>query len=285
MTHETMEKETIYRLVIYKPDNGQYTSQEIFSLDQAIYDISWSCDQNYLAFLVAGKNIVPASVGEPEDEGQKLVVLNMKHDIVAEIPDARKYVWNPISNQLAAIVGDYIEPGFRSRHMALLDVSKPSQAIIPYKALDLFWAMHDHRIYFEDSSSTIYVCDPENKSVAPTNFKGICFSPDGRYYYSSSMDEPYAFYDTASGEIIMQSHPSFKKNQKPMLMGWLESTNCLVMYHFDEKFTEILNFENSKSIQINKQFVHKEDAYVPRVLLDESNQPFEITDGMIESLK
>ncbi len=233
---------------------------------------------------MAGKNIVPASVGEPEDEGQKLVVLNMKHDIVAEIPDARRYVWNPINNQLAAIIGDYIEPGFRSKHIMILDVAAQSQTVIPYKAGDLFWAMHDHRIYFWDASNT-YAYDSESKSVTITNYKCIYFSPDGRYYYLYGMDEPFAIYDTASEELVMQDHPSLKKYRKPMPFGWVESTNCILMHHFDQKLTEILNIDTGKSIKINNKFVHKIGAYVPRVLLDESQKPFEITDEMIQSLK
>ncbi len=36
ITREKIGNETIFKLILYKPDNGQYTSQEIFSLDQAI---------------------------------------------------------------------------------------------------------------------------------------------------------------------------------------------------------------------------------------------------------
>lgn len=283
-----------YEWQIVEYDLSKKEARVQYKSKRHIDDLSWSFDHSYFAFQVSGvynyeimskeelerKGLDPAG-----DVGHKLLILDQKYYLVAEIPNVRRYCWNPSNkNSLVAVIGDNIEEGigFRAREVIVYDVDKKNQYRIPCRAWDVFWALHDHKIYLQNSRVTVF--DPEQKTLTDTPYVGIYFSPDGSYYYFPSWEGAvFTLRRTNSNEPV-QTHPTLKEEiQFPY--GWLEGTNNLVFYDYNRKVTEIINVENGKSMQIPKHFQAKLGAYVPRVLLDESNQPFEITDEMLQPLK
>lgn len=281
-----------WRIVEY--DHVKKDARVKYISNRPVDDLSWSFDHAYVAFQYSGMaysefmppdEIKKRGLDPADDVGHALVILDRNYKFITEIPDVRRYAWSPSrSNLLAAVTGNNLEEGigFRAREMIVYDVKTQNQYSIPCQAWDVFWALHDHKVYLQNSRVTVF--DPERLTLAETPYVGICFSPDGSYYYFPSWEGAvFTLRRTNSNEAV-QTHPALKEEiQFPE--GWLEGTNNLVFYDYNKKVTEIINVENGQSVQIPKHFQTKPGAYVPRVLLDESNQPFAITDEMIRSLQ
>ncbi|MFB3788360.1 MAG: hypothetical protein ACE15F_18530 [bacterium] len=283
-----------YEWHIVEYDPAEKETRVKYISNRHIDDLSWSFDHTYLAFQYSGmtysefmppEEIEKKGLDPAADVGHALVILDRNYKLKTEWPNVRRYYWNPsLSNSLVAITGENSEEGigFIPREVIVYDVDKQYRTILPNQVIDVFWALHDHKIYLQNEHVVSF--DPRNMKIADTSYQGIFFSPDGSYYYSPSIEGSYFTIRRTNNDEMVHTHPALKEEYlQPQ--GWLEGENCLVVYDYGRKVTEIINVENGKSMQIPKYFQTKLGAYVPRLLLDESQTPFEITDDMIQSLR
>jgi hypothetical protein len=157
---------------------------------------------------------------EPETETKnRLVVINIDGKTVHLITDdVRKYEWSPDGSMIAYLTGIELEEGigFKPTGAFIFDVvrgvSTPIVKDFPYpkderykgSGYDLKWAAHDSNLYITefDWAGGNYMYDPRTGKTQPVLYKGIYFSPDGRFYFDRNPEDAARLYITATNEDI-----------------------------------------------------------------------------------
>ena len=112
--------------------------------------------------------------------------------------DVRKLSWSPDGSKIAYITGTYHEGGrgFRPTGVYIFDIingsRKPITKDFPHSTrlegvsggYAINWAVHDGNIYIMESDSRggNYMYDVRSGKTRQVDYKGINFSPDGKYY-------------------------------------------------------------------------------------------------------
>jgi len=269
---------------LVKTDTDSQTKTVLYSTSGDIgRNIAWSYDGSYLAFLVSG-TLTDAHGGDA-DSSQHLVVVTPEGKPVKVVPNVRYYRWSPSKSEIAVLIGSQIEGGleFDPTKTCTIDISTGEEIEIPVLAYDLYWASHDNRIYFYVLHNPVVVFDPEDRTTTATPYHGIYFSPDGSYYYCPSMEgSPFYLYRTENNELVKSSNPIL---QKEILFpeGWLEGTNCLVVWDYKRKVADIINVETGKSCEVNVKPSGQKGAIISRRHWHGSDVV--VTNEMINALK
>jgi len=134
--------------------------------------------------------------------------------------DVRKIVWSPDGNKIAYITGEYREGGvgFRTTGIYVFDLTDGSRKEITkdfeYDTLrgyhgggyNLNWAVHDSNLYIAefDRFGGNYMYDPKTGKTRQVSYKGIHFSPDGRYYLELRPEDSPHLYVSATNEDLTE---------------------------------------------------------------------------------
>ncbi|MFH1738107.1 MAG: hypothetical protein ABIH23_03805 [bacterium] len=254
----------------------------VYSSDHYLSNAHWSCDGGYLAFLVRGET---DNIGAG-DFGQKLVIQDSAGRQAIEIPDVRRYRWSPFTSKIAGIIGDDIEGGvgFVSKTFFMYDIPTKEKSEFSTKAFDLYWAKHNNSIYLAHchKNDPTEIFDPVRKVKTATSYLGIYFSPDGAYYYSPTCDGSLFILRKTENNETVQSHPTLQKEYL-YPRGWLEGTNCLVVWDYNRRVAEIINVETGKSLEVNTSPDNQPGTILRRDFW--GGTEVKITDEMINSLK
>ncbi len=149
----------------------------------------------------------------------ELVIIDTTGTVVRQThDDVQKCVWSPDGRKLAYITGAYSEEGFgfKPNGIYILDIESgitaqvtkefphPSQQGNPGGGYDLNWAAFDSNLYIQEypSAGGNYVYKPSTGKTYPVPYKGIHFSPDGKFYLALSSEEDPHLYITSSSEDI-----------------------------------------------------------------------------------
>ena len=122
----------------------------------------------------------------------RLHVLDESGEVYRIVDHVQKFVFSPLEQYVAVIRGHGYEggPGFFPDNTEILGLDGPDLGPIPglEKATDLEWSQFDDdglvllaRVY--DGQSTIVEYILRTRVVVPTEYLGLHFSPDGKYYY------------------------------------------------------------------------------------------------------
>jgi WD40 repeat protein len=165
-------------------------SRRICVLRQSKVDTLWRSTSRIFAPSVSPHGKLVAFVTSSQDERKRsvsrLFILTVDGTVVATIDSVMSYSWSPNGFSVALITGYHVEDGegFRPTGTKILDIESNRIRSLNFLTYDLQWASFDRRIYFiEHKSGRVQAIDPELPTPEETNYRGIYFSPDGRYYF------------------------------------------------------------------------------------------------------
>jgi WD40 repeat protein len=164
---------------------------------------------------------------EPEDSTKnRLLIIDPKGNIThLIIDDVRKYDWSPDGEKIAYITGTYYEGGvgFMTTGVWIFNLRDHSKTQIkkdfPHQTVkttggELFegggfqinWTEHDSNIYIQDFGHVggVYRYNTKISKSEKVDYKGIDFSPDGKYYARSIPELDYQVYLAETNEPVTE---------------------------------------------------------------------------------
>ena len=164
------------------------------------------------------------------------------HLIIGKVVD---YRWSPDGKSLVYMMGDYVGSRRRGETIGIYHVDKHKDKKIITSPDSLYWrflrwAAFDSNIYIGDLShlgTRVFRLDVNNKKIIPTDYQGIMFSPNGKYYFDhSSEGEPVILYERLTNKEIWNS----EKARIPLLrkfVGWhIDSNDEVYLYLQSRRF-------------------------------------------------
>jgi hypothetical protein len=260
--HDRRMTEDSKRIYINEGDS----SRVIWKGDRVINRVKISPNGMYVAFIT-------------EDEIQNAQTLNLVHafhlmvvertgKLVKDLEDGVRYSWGPNGSQIVYIRAVRIEEkmGYEPTGTAIYDVQKDMLTNLDFKTYDLDWASFDSLVYYLDySTGKVKSFNPETRVSAITDYKGICFSPDGEFYYRPNYEGGgFALYSKDNidltkmllkgADINYPSHPQWinahallLRNQKISTSG--KTTNVI----YDPKGNRISRIEGKTVGSVNNR--------------------------------
>lgn len=171
-----------------------------------------------------------------------LRVITNRRRLVATVPAVYRYSWSPEGHEIAYITGVETEGwiGYREESTWVLDLRTGERRQIYDGGRDVSWAGWDGRIYISLLTTDpvkVVAYDRRSRTVGPTEYHGIHFSPDGRYYYrNSSEGEPFELFRRADHRRItgesdfLTSH--FGTDRVFQARGWLDRGHLVLEWPF-----------------------------------------------------
>lgn len=165
-------------------------------------DAKLSPTHDYIAVIVTKQGVVQPRGHEyavlPENN---LIIVDVSGNIICSTGDnARVVSWSPDGTKLAYITGLFREEGIGFKPTGVYVIGIPDctkvKVVRDYPRMsedgydgcgyDLNWALHDSVLYIQESShwGGNYSYNPKTGKTQQVDYKGIYFSPDGRYYFS-----------------------------------------------------------------------------------------------------
>ena len=187
-----------------------------------IVDIRVAPSDTIIAILIEEEGVTPPGAhGYSVPPRSSLMFIDLDgNEIGAFDEDVRKFSWSPDGEKVAYITGTYYEGGvgFKTTGVGILDLRDFSQTSItadfPHRTIDgvvgggfeINWARHDGNVYIEDFGYLAgrYKYDANAGKSEPVEYKGISFSPDGKYYIltvNEGTDGAHVF-ETSSNEDL-----------------------------------------------------------------------------------
>ncbi len=199
-----------------------------------LYGVSFSLSPSdtILALLVTERGVTPPGAHDysilPKNS---LVFINSEGKEIRKLnEDVRKFSWSPDGEKIAYITGTYYEGGvgFKTTGVYIFDLRDGSKKQITkdfsYPTIehrgkeftgggyDLNWAVYDSNIYIQefDYLGGNYMYNTKTGKTEKVTYKGIYFSPDGKYYLKlSSEDYPHLYISATNQDITDQIKSRF----------------------------------------------------------------------------
>jgi len=215
-------------MIPFKDDTTVYLYYDIDKVILPFYQepgfyfdkISLSPDGKLIAAIAISKKFFSDKNGYPYQK-HKLVLLNLKSEIIMVIPDVQVFSWSPDSSKLAYIAGiDYEGFAFTPSGLWILDVkSKDIRKLDPIGGYDIYWASFDNHIYATDFR-LVYKYDPKTGEKTETTYKGIYFSPDGKFYFKKGYEGKSSLHLTTTNEDITLTFDFSRKIAESYDIKW-----------------------------------------------------------------
>jgi len=192
---------------------------------------------DYIAVIETKAGVVPFGGNDysvwPENN---LVIIDTSGNVICSTgDDARRCSWSPDGTKLAYITGLFREEGmgFKPTGVYILDIPDCIKVNVvrnyPHISedgdegygYDLNWASHDSILYIQGLSHSggNYSYNPRTGKTQQVDYRGIYFSPDGRYYFSLSPEVLQVdLYVTATNEDITSR---VRQRIKEIPAGWV----------------------------------------------------------------
>ncbi len=211
-------------------------SEKIIFNTTGMYGVSFSLSPSdtAIAVLITKRGVVPPGAHDysvlPKNS---LVFIDPDGNEITRLDDdVRELSWSPDGEKIAYITGTYYEGGvgFKTTGVWIFDLGDGSKTPItidfPHPELrgyegggfEINWARHDSIIYIRDFGylAGIYRYDTRVGKSEKVDYKGIDFSPDGKYYSSYLAELGYHVYFTETNEPVTERvHARFKDLRFP----------------------------------------------------------------------
>jgi len=229
----TMEPTSGSTLFLY----DGHIAREVFRDSMMVflnYYLSTSADGRFFAAIAS----TPSRYDEQGSwfVPRHLLVFSNDGKLNRTIPRVQRYAWSPDGNRIACVTGTRYEGfGFRADKLIVINTANWSQRVleegIAYQ--DIFWAAFDSMIYTTDYQH-VYRINPRTGKVEKTTYKGIYFSPDGKYYFGANYEGGgFAVYERQTNKNVTPE--GFEGNPAVNFHCWLPEGSTLV---FGDVFRE-----------------------------------------------
>jgi len=131
-------------------------------------------------------------------ESRNVWVNEKGEKLITKLPNnILEYVWSPKGDKIAYIVGKYIYaetplpiPSEVAKGVWIYDLKTHTKKLIDIDAYLLAWPAFDNNLYIDNTSrqGNIVRYRPDTGKLEPTPYKGLNFSPTGRYYFIPSIE-------------------------------------------------------------------------------------------------
>jgi hypothetical protein len=228
-----------------------------------------------------------------------LVFIDPDHaEITILDEDVRKFSWSPDGEKIAYIAGTYYEGGvgFMTTGVGIFDLRDHSKTQIkkdfPHQmvktasgelfeggGIEINWPRHDSNVYIQDFGylDGIYRYNTKTGKSEKVEYKGIDFSPDGKYYKEIVVGEGEAginVYKTATNEdITSQLISRFGPEWSLVSLSWVfDKGHCLHVVNHSLERVKIGKFSSGKDkwgnpVKHNVLYDVEEDRVVKEVTL------------------
>ncbi len=166
-----------------------------------------SPNDQYVAVIETKAGVLPPGAHDfsvlPKNS---LVVIDPDGNEITRLDDdVRKLSWSPDGEQIAYITGTHKEggAGFKTTGLYLFDLRDGSKTQIAPRAYYVNWVSFDSCIYYWNFRK-VFKYDPVASKVEETPYHAINFSPDGRYYTTSSPESDYHVYCTETNQPLTE---------------------------------------------------------------------------------
>lgn len=209
----------LYGSSIYKWDNDK--KREFFRDERVVFwdhGLKPSPDGKYVGAISSSKEYRTNEEGH-QYVAHDLLILTTDGTILDRIAEVQRYCWSPGGDQIAAIIGIDIEGfGFKTTKTVIYDIkTKETRTLLSGNEQDIQWAEFDSMIYVTNYAMFSRI-NPNTGSRSIVNYKGIYFSPAGRYYFNANYEGgSFAVYERTTnrdvtpkelrdGRIFVNSH-------------------------------------------------------------------------------
>jgi hypothetical protein len=203
--------------------------------DQIHHNHSYS----QIAVILQSKGFLGAGTDAFIDK--KLVVYSRKAEKIGEFANCQRLAWAPSGDELVYIAGrDHEGFGFRSDSIYIIGIPgftvkvamKIPKEITP---IDISWAAHNSSIYIQGlgKGRPVWVLNRATRTLERTTFRGIHFSPSGKFYFYPGYEgESTRIYQALDNKIV--SPPRFIP-RKFFFAEWLPGDELLAGDFLGEK--------------------------------------------------
>jgi len=158
-----------------------------------------------------------------------LVLITTDGTELNRLEGVQKYVWSPDGAQVAYIAGPSDEdyPGFKSTGTWVYSLSSNASTKAYTSGYDLNWAAFDGSLYIWEGSPNqglVHRYEPRTQELCESEYKGIFFSPDGKYVYRPNYEgTPFRLFLTQTNEEVTEKWPFLAaRPERRSPEGWLD---------------------------------------------------------------
>jgi len=190
----------------------------------------------------SGATIAVMASQEGRFADARLLVLTADGKQITSFPQSRDFSWSPDSQALAYITGDWVGVDtFQSTGTWLYD----QRLKVTRKIFDtgdfLAWSQSDNSLYIWDvSDGDLHILryDPLTQKVVETDYRGIYFSPSGRYYHSALPPNgvgTFDVFDTKTNQPLLSHRTRITALlNDARVVGWAPEGDVLVLAVFSQ---------------------------------------------------
>lgn len=212
---------------LYVYEVGKDSSRKFYQTpdDYSFMDFKVSPTGNYVGLVeFNGEHMRPEDLGYAL---QNLVILDVHGKVLAKVKQVLDFAWSPSSDSIAFIRGrDYGGMELKPEGVWLLELKNRFREtmMMPDSAAEISWAIHNGKVYVR--WRYIHEIDLRSKTIRRTDFNGMYFSPDGRFYYKPNYEGVgFALFETRSNRNIT---PRMIEREKVNFEKWLSNTELVV---------------------------------------------------------
>ncbi len=188
-----------------------------------LYQVSFSISpcETVIAVLVTERGVVPPGAHDYSiPPKNSLIFISPEGKQIAKLDeDVRKYVWSPTGDRIAYITGTYREAQlFKTTGVYIFDLNDGSKKQIlkdfPHPTMkdyegggyDITWAVHDSNIYIQEFEGLggNYMYNTKSGKTEKVPYKGIHFSPDGKFYLAFYSEDFVDLYVSSTNQKITE---------------------------------------------------------------------------------
>lgn len=139
-------------------------------------------------------------------------VVSRNGSLLHTLEDGMRYTWSPDGNKIAFITFDIKDADLTYRYptgLWIFDTMSGEKKKVAASARRIKWAEFDNNLYFTQYSAAVLRYNTERAMVESTVYRGIDFSPDGKYYfvpYDPVAERKRQIYNTDTNEILLNEH-------------------------------------------------------------------------------
>ncbi|HSE57531.1 MAG TPA: hypothetical protein VLA99_02415 [Nitrospiraceae bacterium] len=166
----------------------------------------------------------------------RLLVLTGDGKEITSFAQGREFAWSPDSRFLAYTTGEVKQIyTLQSTGTWLYDHRLRTTKKIYDKGHYVAWSQADHNLYIWDESDGrrhILRYDPMTQKVLETAYKGIYFSPTGRYYHGTrpSGVGTVEVFETRTNQPVLARRPRIAAlMQRARIVGWATEGDVLIL--------------------------------------------------------